>query len=206
MSELTALYDEVRRCQRCILSKGRTKAVPGDGPASARIMFIGEAPGYHEDQQGLPFVGAAGKFLDELLAQIGMQRKDVYICNVIKCRPPGNRDPQPEELAACQDFLDRQIALIKPQVIVTLGRFPMARYFAGQSISRIHGQPKRMGDVLYFPTFHPAAALHQAKYRALIEADFAKLPDLLAGQDKANKAGGGPQEPPPMKVEQLSLF
>jgi len=206
MSELMQLYDEVRSCQRCDLGKGRTKAVPGDGPANARIMFIGEAPGYHEDQQGLPFVGAAGKFLDELLAGIGMQRQDVYICNVIKCRPPGNRDPMPDEILACQPYLDRQIALIKPRVVITLGRFSMARYFAGQSISRVHGQAKRMGEVLYFPMFHPAAALHQPKYRALIEEDFAKLPGLLAEFDKGNKAGGGPQEPPPMKVEQLSMF
>jgi DNA polymerase len=205
MSELAQLYDEVRRCQLCSLGKGRTKAVPGDGPANARIMFIGEAPGYHEDQQGLPFVGAAGKFLDELLAGIGMQRPDVYICNVIKCRPPGNRDPMPDEIQACQPYLDRQIALIKPRVVITLGRFSMARYFAGQSISRVHGQAKRMGDVLYFPMFHPAAALHQPKYRALIEEDFARLPGLLAEFDKKGKAGG-PQEPPPPKVEQLSMF
>ena len=132
MSELTQLYDEVRRCQLCDLGKGRTKAVPGDGPETARIMFIGEAPGYHEDQQGIPFVGAAGKFLDELLAGIGMQRKDVYICNVIKCRPPGNRDPLPDEIQACQSYLDRQIALIKPRVVITLGRFSMARYFASR--------------------------------------------------------------------------
>lgn len=204
MSDLTQLYDEVRRCQLCDLGKGRTKAVPGDGPETARIMFIGEAPGYHEDQQGIPFVGAAGKFLDELLAGIGMQRKDVYICNVIKCRPPGNRDPMPDEIQACQSYLDRQIALIKPRVVITLGRFSMARYFAGQSISRIHGQAKRMGDVLYFPMFHPAAALHQPKYRALIEEDFAKLPGLLAEFDKTKKAG--PPEPPPVKVEQLSMF
>jgi len=206
MSELTQLYDEIRRCQRCILGKGRTKAVPGDGPENARIMFIGEAPGYHEDQQGLPFVGAAGKFLDELLAGVGMRRNEVYICNVIKCRPPGNRDPLPDEIEACQAYLDRQIALIRPKVVITLGRFSMARYFPGQSISRVHGQAKRLGDVLYFPMFHPAAALHQPKYRAMIEEDFAKLPGLLAEIDRTKKAGDAPPEPPALKIEQLSLF
>jgi len=114
MSQLTDLYAEVRACQRCPLGKMRTLAVPGDGPERAKIMFIGEAPGYHEDQQGRPFVGAAGKFLDELLAGVGLRRSDVYICNVIKCRPPGNRDPLPEEIEACRPFLDRQIALVQP--------------------------------------------------------------------------------------------
>ena len=126
----------MRVCLRCPLGKGRTHAVPGEGPANARIMFIGEGPGYHEDMQGRPFVGASGQYLEELLAGIRLRRKDVFIANVVKCRPPGNRDPEPVELAACRDYLDRQIALIQPEVVVTLGRFSMQRYFPGRSISR----------------------------------------------------------------------
>jgi len=206
LEELEKLYAEVRVCPLCILSKSRTHAVPGDGPDDARIMFIGEGPGYHEDQQGLPFVGAAGKFLEELLAGIGMRRKDVYITNVVKCRPPGNRDPLPDEIEACRPYLDRQLALIKPQVVITLGRFSMARFFPGQSISRIHGQARRVGGVLCVPMFHPAAALHQSRYRALIEEDFAKVPGLLAELDKGAPQAGKPEEPPPILGEQLSLF
>ncbi len=145
-------------------------------------------------------MGAAGKFLEELLANISMTREQVYIANVIKCRPPGNRDPQPEELTACKPYLDRQIELIQPKVIVTLGRFSMYRYFPGQSISKIHGQPKQAGSVLVVPMFHPAAALHQPKWRPLIEADFQKLPQLVARVEQS-----GPIEPEP-KAQQLSLL
>ena len=166
MHDLEAIASEVRACQKCPLGQGRTHAVPGEGPADADIMFIGEGPGFHEDRQGRPFVGAAGQFLEELLASIGLTREDVYITNVIKCRPPGNRDPQPNELAACSEYLDRQIASIRPQIIVTLGRFSMARYFPGASISRIHGQCKRVGNITVFPMLHPAAALHQPKWRS----------------------------------------
>src|SRR5512135_2803662 len=147
---------EVSTCTKCDLCKGRTKAVPGDGNKHARIMFIGEGPGFHEDRQGRPFVGAAGQFLEELLASINLTREQVYIANVVKCRPPGNRDPLPDELSACAPYLDRQIELIRPKVIVTLGRFSMARFFPGASISKIHGQPKRVGNVLVVPMFHPA--------------------------------------------------
>jgi DNA polymerase len=163
-------------------------------------MFIGEGPGFHEDRQGRPFVGAAGKFLEELLASIGMTREQVYIANVVKCRPPGNRDPLPDELSACETYLERQIQLIKPQVIVTLGRFSMYRYFPGASISKIHGQSKRVGSTLVVPMFHPAAALHQPKWRPLVEADFKKLPGLLAEAENY-----GDEEPPP-QAQQLSLF
>ena len=148
MSELTDLYNEIQVCQACILSQGRTNAVPGSGPEDAEIMFIGEGPGFHEDRQGEPFVGAAGKYLEELLEQIGIERNDVYITNVVKCRPPGNRDPQPDEVSACKTYLDKQIDLIRPRLVVTLGRFSMQRYFPGASISRIHGQPKRVGNVI----------------------------------------------------------
>ena len=200
MSELTELYKEVAICQRCELSQGRTQTVPGEGPENAEIMFIGEAPGFHEDRQGRPFVGAAVKFLEELLASIGLTRDEVYICNVIKCRPPGNRDPLSNEMAACKPFLDKQIELIQPKLIVTLGRHSMARYFPNVQITRIHGQPKRIGGRIYYPMFHPAAALHQPKWRPLVEADFQKLPHLIA---EAQNYG---DEAPPPQAEQLSLF
>ena len=179
--ELRSLCDEVSACVLCELSKSRTVAVPGDGPPDAEIMIVGEAPGFHEDQQGRPFVGPAGHFLDDLLASIQVARRSVYITNVVKCRPPGNRDPRPEEAAACKPYLDRQINLIRPKLVVTLGRYSMARYFGDAvSISRIHGQPKRVNGMVVLPIFHPAAALHQPKYRAAIEEDFLKIPKLIA--------------------------
>jgi DNA polymerase len=164
-------------------------------------MFIGEGPGFHENEQGRPFVGAAGKFLEQLLGSIGLTRQQVFIANVIKCRPPGNRDPMPDEMAACGDFLDEQLALVNPRLVVTLGRFSMARWFQGESISRIHGQPKKFGDLWVFPCFHPAAALHQERFRALIEADFLKIPDIL--ESIAPAAAPEPVAEPP---QQLALF
>ena len=200
MSELTELYKEIAVCKRCELSQGRTRTVPGEGPENAEIMFIGEAPGFHEDRQGRAFVGAAGKFLEELLASIGLTRDEVYICNVIKCRPPGNRDPQPDEMAACKPFLDRQIELVQPKLIVTLGRFSMARYFPNTKITRIHGQPKRIGNRIYYPMFHPAAALHQPKWRAVVKEDMLKIPQIL--KEAAQLGEAEPLE----QAEQLSLF
>jgi len=200
--QLAELNRQIESCQRCALGQMRTRAVPGTGPAEAQIMFIGEAPGFHEDRQGLPFVGAAGKFLDELLASIELNRDRVFIGNVIKCRPPGNRDPKPEEIAACRPYLDKQIELVRPRIIVTLGRFSMARYFPGASITRIHGQPKRSGGVIYFPMFHPAAALHQPRWRPLLEEDIRKVPDLLVELE-----GVEPDLPDvDENFEQLSLF
>jgi uracil-DNA glycosylase family 4 len=190
----------VRACTLCTLHRGRTQAVPGEGPVNADIMFIGEGPGFHEDRQGRPFVGAAGQFLEELLASINLTRQQVYIANVVKCRPPGNRDPLPDELSACAPYLDRQIEIIRPKVIVTLGRFSMARFFPGASISKIHGQPKRVGNVLVVPMFHPAAALHQPKWRPVVEADFKKLPGFIA------EAGSFGEQKPPPQAQQLSLF
>ena len=201
MSELTELYKEVLVCTKCILSQGRTNAVPGEGPEDSDIMFIGEAPGFHEDRQGRPFVGAAGKYLEELLEGIGLKRDQVYITNVIKCRPPGNRDPEPDEIATCKPYLDRQIDLIRPRVIVTLGRFSMQRYFPNASISRIHGQPKRVGSVIYYPMFHPAAALHQPRWRSMVEEDIRKIPELLAKLDQVRE-----ERPKDTQAEQLSLF
>lgn len=182
------LHQEIADCPRCILARTRTRTVPGVGPASAEVMFIGEAPGQREDELGEPFVGAAGRFLDELLAAAGLSRAQVFIANVVKCRPPGNRDPQPEEIAACRPFLDRQIEIIDPLVIVTLGRFSMQRWFAGVTIGRVHGEAKRAGGRLIVPMYHPAAALHRGNLRAVIEADFARLPALL---DEARSAAAG---------------
>ena len=201
MSELASLYAQVTQCQQCILGQGRTNAVPGEGPADATIMFIGEGPGFHEDRLGRPFVGAAGKFLEELLEEIDMSRSEVYITNVVKCRPPGNRDPKPEEILACKAYLDRQMELIRPRLVVTLGRFSMQRYFPGASISRIHGQPKRMGNVIYYPMFHPAAALHQPRWRSVVEEDMLRIPVLLAKLDEIEE-----EAPPPPQAQQLSLF
>ncbi|MHB1294940.1 MAG: uracil-DNA glycosylase family protein [Anaerolineae bacterium] len=201
MSELEELGAQVQQCQLCRLYKTATHGVPGDGPADARIMFVGEAPGFHEDQQGRPFVGAAGQFLEKLLSSINLSRRDVYITNVIKHRPPENRDPQPDELLACRPYLDRQIALIKPKIIVTLGRFSMQLAFSGVSITQVHGMPKKVGDIVYFPMFHPAAALHQVKYRSLIERDFLKLPEILAGMETAETPETKPDLP-----KQLNLF
>lgn len=163
-------------------------------------MFIGEAPGFHEDRRGQPFVGAAGSFLDELLEMIGLDREDVYICNVLKCRPPQNRDPQPNEIEACRAYLDRQLELIQPEIVVTLGRFSMARWFPGARISRIHGQPRKLGGRLYYPMYHPAAALHQPSLRHTVEEDMRRIPELIAEMDQIHDEGSSGQ------AEQLSLF
>jgi len=200
MSDLTDLYDQIRTCTRCQLSRSRTRAVPGEGPEHASLMFIGEAPGFHEDKTGRPFVGAAGKFLEELLATIEMTRQQVYIANVIKCRPPGNREPSPVEIKACEAYLDRQIELIQPTVVVTLGRFSMARYFPGSKISAIHGKPRKLDGVLYYPMYHPAAALHQPKLRATVEQDMLTIPALIAELDQIQDSK------PADEIEQLSLF
>jgi len=206
MSALAQLAEEIKACRRCELGKSRLKAVPGEGPEDAAIVFIGEAPGYHENQQGRPFVGPAGQFLEQLLASIGLSRSQVYIANVIKCRPPENRDPLPNEIEACRPFLDRQLQIIKPRLIVTLGRYSMARYFPGASISRIHGRPRREGSVIYFPMYHPAAALHQPALRTAIEQDMLKIPALLAELEKAEPALDAQEGSPQQSAEQLTLF
>lgn len=198
---LTQIAGEVMSCEKCKLYATRKKAVPGDGPANARIMFIGEGPGFHENEQGKPFVGAAGKFLSELLASIGMKREEVFITNVVKCRPPQNRDPESDELKACNAYLERQIALIKPKAIVTLGRYSMEKFFPGAKISAIHGQARTIGGRLVVAMFHPAAALHQPQYRSLIEQDFKKLPELIAKAEAVETP-----KPPDDNPEQMSLF
>ncbi|MBN2462618.1 MAG: uracil-DNA glycosylase [Dehalococcoidia bacterium] len=198
MSALTELYEEIESCQDCELGKHRTKVVPGEGPEKTSLLFIGEAPGWHEDQQGRPFVGPAGKYLEELLASIKLRREQVYIANVIKCRPPGNRDPLPGEIQACSKWLTRQIEIIRPKVIVTLGRYSMAKYFPNQSISQVHGKARKQDGIIYYAMYHPAAALHQGSLRKTIETDMVKIPQILAQSEKLTEAEADPQ--------QLSLF
>jgi uracil-DNA glycosylase family 4 len=184
---------EVVGCVRCPLSQGRTQVVVGNGDPDAEVMFVGEAPGYHEDRMGLPFVGQAGKLLDRLLNGIGLRRDDVFVANVLKCRPPGNRDPLPAEIAACEGHLYRQIALIRPTVVCTLGNFA-TKLLSGRpdGISRVHGHelPIQIGDlpVLLYPLYHPAAALYTPAMQATLEADFGRIPGLVA-------RGAGPAAP-----------
>jgi len=206
---LAQIAKEVAICTNCALHESRKKSVPGEGPAQAEIMFIGEGPGFHENEQGRPFVGAAGKFLDQLLAQVGVTRADVWIGNVVKCRPPENRDPLPDELSACNFYLERQIEAINPSIIVTLGRFSMGKFMQGAKISQVHGQMRKVGDRYVIAMFHPAAALHQAALKPAILADFAKLPELL----KEARAGLGKSAPQVKKAQlkeedpkQLNLF
>jgi DNA polymerase len=204
VSELEQLAEQIRTCQRCRLAQTRLKAVPGEGPDNAPLMLIGEGPGFHEDRQGRPFVGKSGNLLEDLLATVGLARRDVFIANVVKCRPPDNRDPLPDEIEACRPYLDRQIALIQPRLVITLGRISMARYFPGQSITRVHGQIKWVGEVGYVPMFHPAAALRNPQWMAAIRQDFAQLAPLVAElyPDRA----GAPERGQADEAQQLSLF
>ncbi len=202
-ADVAELRQLVATCTACELCRGAKMGVPGEGPLPTEIMFIGEAPGFHEDQQGTPFIGAAGQFLNELLGKIGLDRSDVYITNVVKHRPPGNRDPLPDEMAACRPYLDRQIELVDPKMIVTLGRFSMARWFPGGRISQIHGQPKTVDGRIIVPMYHPAAALHQAALKATIEADFLKLPRYLADMRQLLQVEEAAEKPQP---EQARLF
>ncbi len=201
---LEMIAEEIRRCSDCELCRGRTHAVPGVGDPRARVMLIGEGPGFNEDKQGLPFVGQSGKLLSELLAHAGLTRDEVFITNVVKCRPPGNRDPLPDEIAACSSYLDRQIEAIDPGVIVTLGRFSMSRWFPGERISQIHGKPKKVGERLIVPMYHPAAALHQRAILPDIQADFQKLPVHLAVVEE-ERAKREEVDPEPLPT-QATLF
>ena len=204
---LVEVAKEVVICKKCALYHSRKNAVPGEGPANAEIMFVGEGPGFHENEQGRPFVGAAGSFLNELLAEAGLKRSEVWIGNVVKCRPPGNRDPLPEEIATCNQYLERQIAAINPKIIITLGRFSMGKYMPGAKISSVHGQMRRIGDRFVIAMFHPAAALHQASLKPAIMKDFAQLPKLLEQARSASKRSG-PATPLKDKEDpkQLDLF
>lgn len=208
MDSLEEIARLVGKCTDCPLYQGTNNAVPGEGAPDAEIMFIGEAPGYQEDRQGRPFVGAAGQFLDDLLASIGLSRGQVFIANMVKHRPPQNRDPQPAEVSACSKYLDRQVELINPALIVTLGRFSLARYFPGESISRARGRLRQKDGRFIFPVMHPAAGLHRQELRNTIQQDFKAIPEVL--ETAKNSVGdpvaaATPQDdtPPP---EQLSLF
>ena len=208
---LDRIAHEVSVCTKCALHESRKKAVTGEGPADAEIMFIGEAPGFHENEQGRPFVGAAGKFFEQLLEQAGLTRSEVFITNVVKCRPPANRDPQPEELQNCNQYLEDQIHSINPSIIVTLGRISMGRYFPGAKITSVHGQMQNIDGRFIIPMYHPAAALHQPALRPSILADFGKLPDQLNEaravlgrkviEKRKNVVSQKPETP-----QQLSLF
>ena len=209
---LDALGIEASTCTRCALSQSRTQVVFGNGHPNADLMFVGEAPGFHEDQQGIPFVGQAGKLLDKLLAGIGLRREDVYIANVLKCRPPGNRDPQPDEIESCEPHLFRQIELIQPKVVATLGNFS-TKLLSGKptGITRVHGQEREttLGgrSVLLYPLYHPAAALYTPAMLKVLETDFARLPELLG---RTLLPPPPPVElvvaPHPAHAEQLGLF
>jgi DNA polymerase len=205
MTRASELYDTIRSCTRCALANTRTHAVPGEGPLDAEVMFIGEAPGMNEDREGRPFVGAAGKFLSELIAAAGWRREDVYICNVLKCRPPGNRDPLPEEIEACDDYVSAQLEIVDPLLLVSLGRYSMGRYFPGARISRVHGQHRVVDGRLFVPMYHPAAALHQGGLKQTIIEDFQKLPALLE-QARALRHPAGEEPDDQSPAEQMRLF
>ena len=211
-AELSAFAEAVSGCTRCPLAQGRTQVVFGSGDPNADLMFVGEAPGFHEDKQGLPFVGAAGKLLDQLLAGIGLTRGQVYVCNVLKCRPPGNRDPMPDEIEACEGHLWRQVELIRPRVVATLGNFA-TKLLSGKptGITRVHGQDQetKLGGrrVLLYPIYHPAAALYTPRMLEVLQSDFRRIPELL-GRELAP-----PQAPAPLLAPvsaepavQLGLF
>src|SRR5437879_3961471 len=200
--DLRLVADEIRACTACPLHRSARQAVPGDGSADSGIFFLGEAPGYHEAGQGKPCVGAAGQFLDELLAGIGLDRRKVFITNVVRHRPPENRDPLPEEVAACDVWLRRHLAVLRPRVIVTLGRHAMGKFFPGESISRIHGKPRTMDGLVIFPVYHPAAALHQPALREALFADFAALALYLARPPARAPEAEEAKRP----AEQITLF
>jgi uracil-DNA glycosylase family 4 len=214
-TELAAYAEATAACERCRLAEGRTQVVFGSGSPDADLMFVGEAPGFHEDQQGVPFVGQAGKLLEKLLAGIGLERSDVYIANVLKCRPPGNRDPQPDEIEACESHLFRQIELIEPQVVATLGNFA-TKLLSGRplGITRVHGQEQEVSlggrRVLLYPIYHPAAALYTPAMLKVLESDFARIPSLLGGEPAFPPAAPVLEPEPARVVEaepvQLGLF
>jgi uracil-DNA glycosylase family 4 len=216
---LSAVAAEARACTRCPLHVGRTQAVPGEGNPLSDVLLVGEGPGAREDATGRPFVGPAGQLLDELLRSIGWDRPDVFITNVVKCRPPGNRDPEPEEIATCAPYLDRQEAALDPAVIVTLGRHSLRRYLPEARISAVHGQLRRSGGRFVFPMYHPAAALHQSSLRETLFADIRGLPAALLAAREALEAERVASVPSPFpdptppasaaevdEAEQMTLF
>lgn len=206
---LEAIAAEVRVCQRCRLAQQRTRAVPGEGNPDTEVVFVGEGPGFNEDQQGRPFVGAAGSFLDELIGSVGWRRSDVFITNVVKCRPPGNRDPEPDEMAACAPFLRRQLEVLDPALIVTLGRFSLGTFMPGARISQVHGTVRPVDPATgaraarAFAMYHPAAALRQGALKETMRDDMSRVPGALIAsrQERATLAPAGgpaPAPPPPM--------
>lgn len=200
MSDYEGLTRRIRSCTLCTLSEKRTQAVPGEGSLDADIMFVGEGPGFYEDRDGRPFVGPAGKFLDELLQSIGLRRETVYITNMVKCRPPNNRDPLPGEVSACRPYLDSQLEMISPEVIVSLGRHSFSKFFPSQSLTKARGRPQRWRNLTVYPIYHPAAALHNPRLRSVIVEDFSRLPDVVGTAKEAA------QEPEPAQTRQLNLF
>ena len=200
-SDFDLLVEEIRSCTLC---EKRTNAVPGEGSRTADIMFIGEGPGFNEDRDGRPFVGPAGQLLDQLLASIGLSREEVYITNMVKCRPPNNRDPLPSEIQACQPYLDRQLEMVSPKVLVTLGRYSFAKLFPNETISKARGKPRRWKDIMVFPMYHPAAALHNPALRPVIEDDFKSLPSLI--KDAVQPEVTEPESEPATETKQLSMF
>lgn len=210
---LQVIAHQVSACENCRLHLSRKRSVPGEGPVNAAILFIGEGPGFNENEMGRPFVGQAGKFLDELIGYAGFKREDVFITNVVKCRPPENRDPMPDELSACAVYLDKQIETINPSVVVTLGRFSMAKYFPMARISAIHGKPAWVNERLVVPMFHPAAALHQPNLKNDIINDFRSLPMAIEQAQKQRQSYNESKpsqekliDPAPPPAEQLNLF
>lgn len=198
MDTLDILEEKILGCTDCPLAQTRTTAVPGEGSIASGAMFVGEAPGFHEDQQGRPFVGQAGKFLDQLLSLADLKREDVYITNIVKCRPPNNRDPLPSEIQACQKYLDRQIELLQPRVIISLGRHSLSNFLPKELISKCHGQPREINGLMLYPMYHPAAALHQQSLRSVIETDMKRLPEILS--ETHTKSQKGTEE------QQLNMF
>ncbi len=211
MHELSVLADAVAGCTKCRLAEGRTQVVFGSGHPQADLMFVGEAPGFHEDKQGVPFVGQAGKLLDKLLAGIGLTRSDVFVANVLKCRPPGNRDPQPDEIQACEAHLWKQIELIQPKVVATLGNFA-TKLLSGRQlgITRVHGQEQETmlggNKVLLYPIYHPAAALYTPRMLEVLESDFRRLPELLGRALEPVPEPEPAFQPPAEPAVQLGLF
>ncbi len=201
MPDFDDLIQRINTCSKCALSEKRTRAVPGDGSRTADVMFIGEGPGFYEDRDGLPFIGRAGNLLNELLATIGLRREDVYITNMVKCRPPDNRDPLPGEIQACNSYLDEQIELVSPKVIVALGRYSFSKFFPGESITKARGKPRQWRNLKVYPMYHPAAALHNPKLRPVLENDFKNLPSLIESVSQMPE-----EQDEPVKTQQLNLF
>ena len=201
-ASLDEVTQRILSCPDCALSSSRTRAVPGEGPPNPLVMLVGEGPGFHEDQQGRPFVGAAGRFLEQLLQLAGLERGQVFITNVVKCRPPNNRDPLPGEVRACAKYLQAQIHFLQPRVIVTLGRHSLAWFFPNESVTRARGKPRQWNGITVVPMLHPAAALHQQQYRRTIEEDFRQLPAILQRALAERQPRAAPTPPP----QQLSMF